>query len=85
MLKFDNRFENIEHYLWCVYSQLASKFYQDCREHPETEGHKVKELETICPEVYNDFQDIEKFLEYTEKFLGYKYDDESHGFKYLQE
>lgn len=83
MLKFDDTFVSMEHYLWNAYSQFTGKFVDGCKNHPETEGHTLDEIKDICPEVYKAFQDTKDFLEYTEKFLGYALDHDNYTFKYI--
>lgn len=83
MIKFDNRFENIEDYLLNIYSQFTHKFVDSCKKHPETNGHTFEEIKQICPEVYSTFKDTCDFLYYTEKFLDYKLTDDHACFEYI--
>ena len=83
MIRFDDTFKSMEHYLWNVYSQLTGKFTDECKKHPEVEGHTFDEIKDICPEVYETFQDVSDFLEYTEKYLGYAIDHDNNTFKYI--
>lgn len=72
MIKFDDRFESMENYLWNVYSEFTGRFAEMMKENPEACKHSFKEWETLYPELHEAFKDTERFLEYTEKFLGYK-------------
>lgn len=67
---------NIERYIYNVYSRLCSRFYDICREHKdEVDGHTIEEIKTICPDAYQAYKEVNEFLYYTEKYLGYRYDE----------
>lgn len=83
MLRFDEKFDSMEHYLWNAYAEYTRRFFNLCKENKEVEGHTMEEIKEICPKIYEAFQDTNDFLDYTEKFLGYKYDHNQHCFNYI--
>lgn len=84
MIKFDERFENMEHYLWNVYICYTGRFADSCREHPETAGKTFEEIKDTCPELYQAYRDVFDFLDYTEKFLNYGLNEERNYFEYKE-
>ena len=84
MIQFDkDRFENFEDYLYNIYCNYTNEFVKEVKDHPETEGKSMKEIKEICPSVYEACKKANDFIEYTEKFLGYKYIEDEYRFEFV--
>ena len=78
-IKFDERFENFEHYLFNVRIELVNVFMASVKNY---QGMTLKEVREKDPKVEKAVSDIDNFDESVKYFFGYEYDNVNHCYEY---